>query len=64
MAKTERDVWQETQVTDEGLSVTTYSQAADQEPDVEDESYWTWAELLDLMHENADFADVEQLGDG
>lgn len=43
---TERDVWQDIDWTDDGLSVTTYSQAADQEPTVEDEAYWTWSELM------------------
>lgn len=59
MTETERDVWQDVQADEEGLHVTTYSQAADQAPVVEDESYWTWAEMLDLMHEHATFADTE-----
>lgn len=48
---TERDVWQDAQVNEEGLTVTTYSQAADQEPIVEGESYWTWDELEALQEQ-------------
>lgn len=55
MMRAERDVWQDVQVTDEGLLVTTYSQAADQEPIVEDESWWTHDELAELRDgENAE----------
>jgi hypothetical protein len=43
---TERAVWQESSISGEGLSVTTYSQAADGEPVVEDETSWTWSELV------------------
>lgn len=59
MTETERDVWQDVSVSTDGLSIVTYSQAADQEPVTEDESYWTWSELLDLMHEHATFANTD-----
>jgi hypothetical protein len=49
---TERDVWQDVSINGEGVSVVTYSQAADQEPITEDESWWTWDELEALREEH------------
>jgi hypothetical protein len=49
---TERPVWQDSEVTDDGISVKTYSQAADGEPVVEDESSWTWKEVKSMIEEH------------
>lgn len=45
---TERDIWHNFSVMAEGVSVTTYSQAADNEPVVEDETWFTWTELSEM----------------
>jgi hypothetical protein len=57
------DVWQDVQFNHEGVSVTTYSQAPDESAVVEDETWYTWAEMLDKMHEHATFANTEQVED-
>lgn len=49
------DVWQDAQLTDGGLSVITYTQQADDEPQVVGESYWTWTEMAVLLDENSDY---------
>jgi hypothetical protein len=46
MPETELDIWQDVEMTDGGLTVTTYSQRDTDQPVVEDESWWTWDELL------------------
>lgn len=51
MMGTERNVWQAVERKDDGLSVTTYSQAADGAPVVEDEASWTWSELQEMVDE-------------
>lgn len=44
------EIWQDVSVTDEGLSIVTYSeQPSDPEPTTEAETYWTWDELLGLV---------------
>ena len=45
------DVWQEVNTNGDGLSVTTYSQVLSEAPHVEDESWWTWAELQEMQPE-------------
>lgn len=49
-----RQVWQEVQTNGEGLSVTAYSQDSELEPIVEDEAWWTWSELEQLLEEHHD----------
>lgn len=56
---TTRDVWQIASNDEDGITVTTYSQAADGEPVVEDESRWTWDELAFLMEELSDYEVTE-----
>ena len=45
------DVWHEVNTNSDGLSVTTYSQVLSQASEVEDESWWTWAELREMEPE-------------
>lgn len=47
----ELDIWLDVQRTDEGISVTVYSQAPGEEPVVEDETYFTVAELWEATDE-------------
>ena len=51
MGDMKADVWQEVNTNSDGLSVTTYSQVASEAPKVEDESWWTWAELQEMKPE-------------
>jgi hypothetical protein len=46
------DVWQDVEASGEGLSIVTYSQHEHCEPVVEDESWWTWAEIEQMRQDN------------
>ena len=59
MVVTERDVWLSFGVETEGISVTAYAQAADQEPTVVDEVWYTWSELAEMDHTPIDVDDLD-----
>lgn len=45
-------IYQDVRTSSEGLAVTTYRTNEDGEPIVEDESWWTWAELEKMREDN------------
>lgn len=53
-----REVWQEPAISSDGFSVTTYGETNSTEPEVLDESWWTWEELADLAGDRFPPGDV------
>jgi len=47
MSDMKPDVWQSVEFSSDGITITTYSQVLSQKPEVEDQSSFTWEELME-----------------